>query len=135
MRQIFFGAGLVILFVACQSESASTSKTNQWPVNLDALVVLHCKSIELKDARFALANEIRFAEDTLQTAVDSVKERLSKRLEEALVRKETLAKESHNLADSIRVKMDRVMKELNPEEKRIFNDSLVARSKRAGCQN
>jgi hypothetical protein len=134
MRRIIFGTCLLLLFAACQSESANTASQNQWPVNLDELVVLHCRSIELKDARFELANEIRFAEDSLLRADTLVKVELTKTLEEALIRKKSLAEESHNLADTIRVKMDRVMKELNPDEKRIFNDSLIAKSKRAGCQ-
>lgn len=134
MRQIILASCIVLLFGACQSETANTANQNQWPVNLDELVVLHCRSIELKDARFELANEIRFAEDTLIVADTLMKERLTKRLEEALVRKESLAQESHNLADTIRVKMERVIKELSPDEKRVFNDSVVARTKRAGCQ-
>ena len=124
---------LLMLFTAC---SSPVKKTDHWPIDFDELVVLHCKSIELKNARFSLADSIRFVQDSIRINESVEGQDLSPFREKLLQfqkEKEILTKESYALSDSIESKMKRVIRELNVEEKRIFNDSLIARTKAMNC--
>ena len=124
---------LLMLFAAC---SSPVEKTDHWPIDFDELVVLHCKSIKLKNARFSLADSIRFVQDSIRIN-GSLNEHDLSAFKDKLIQfekeREILTQESYALSDSIESKMKRVIRELNVEEKRIFNDSLIARTKAMNC--
>jgi len=116
--------------MACESTKQNDKK--EWPVDFQALVDLNCKAIELRKARFATADSLRLQMDSLQATMDSAS--FAKYQSDFEDRKLDLLKESNTLADTIRSRMKRVMSEVSPEEKRVFNDSLQAELKRAGCK-
>jgi hypothetical protein len=118
---------LSILIVSCNTDNSA----EKWPVDLDELVELHCLSIEYKNQRFALASSIRYLEDSIIVAeknngADSL---LLARLDELETKKEVLSEKSYALSDTIEVKIKDLIRELSPEEKRVFNDTLNARTK------
>ncbi len=123
---------LLIVFAACQS---SKDQKVQWPVDLDELSTLHCQSIKLKNERFSLADSIRFLQDSIL-----VNEKLGNdisgfkdHLKELEIKKDVLAAQSYALSDSIESKIKLVIRDLNQDEKRIFNDSLNALTLAKGC--
>lgn len=120
----------VIVLTGC--ESANHQAKEEWPVDFEALVDLNCKAIKLRKARFATADSLRLKMDSLRLSMDSTEFKTFQSDFEK--RKQLLLHETNILADSIRSKMKRVMSEVSPEEKRVFNDSLQAELKRAGCE-
>ena len=120
----------VIILTGCQSANQKDKK--EWPVDFQALVDLNCKAIELRKARFATADSLRLKMDSLRASMDSLS--FGKYQSDFENRKQVLLYETNILADSIRSKMKLVMSEVSPEEKRVFNDSLQAEIKRAGCE-
>lgn len=122
---------LILFSVFIISCNTSSTKKEKWPIDLDELSDLYCLSVEYKNARFALADSIRFLEDSIihaeeNNAPDSALITLLNQLES---RKKSLSEKSYALSDTIEARMKVIIRELSPEEKRIFNDSLSARSK------
>ena len=120
----------LLLLAACSNNNGKDEA--QWPIDMDELVSLHCKSIELKNARFLLADSIRFVQDSIRLNESNTNRDLTafiNKLEQFEAQKEILSKESYALSDSIEAKMDVVIRTLNVDEKRVFNDSLIARTK------
>lgn len=122
---------LLVLFVIVASCNSTSEQKQEWPIDLDELTDLYCLSVEYKNARFALADSIRFLEDSIihaeeNNAPDSALITLLNQLES---RKKALSEKSYALSDTIEARMKVIIRELSREEKRIFNDSLSARSK------
>lgn len=122
--------GLLAISASCGNPAKD--EIQQWPVDFDAIIKLNCRAIELRKARFATADSIRLKMDSVQATMDSTAfENYQARFEN---RKEALLIESNILADTIRLRMKRVMTDLNPEQKRAFNDSIQAEMNRRGCK-
>lgn len=125
----------VFLFVAllatgCTSESIENQ--DSWPVDFNALVDLNCRAIELRKARFATADSLRLEMDSIKASMSASD--FKKYQNDFEMRKNELLSESNILADTIRLRMKNVMSDLNPDRKRVFNDSLQAALKRKGCE-
>ncbi len=121
---------MVILAASCINKPAE--KQEPWPVDFDTMVAFNCKAIELRKARFAMADALRLEMDSIKVAMgDSAFKQYQNDFE---MRKNALLSESNVLADTIRLRMKRVMSDLGPDQKRVFNDSLQAALKREGCE-
>ncbi len=110
------------------------AENNTWPVNFEELITLHCRAIELRETRFEIADSLRFLNDSLSNRVDtSFSMEMADQLKELYRRQEVVSQEGYALADTIRDRMTLVMKELNPDQKRDFNDSVAVAVHRRGC--
>lgn len=124
---------IVVLSVSCDP---SPQPQTGWGESLEDLASLHCRAIELRKNRFALADSIRSASDSMMRLTDEnmeLKAELETRMDAFEKRKEILAEESQSLADTIREHLNRSTRQMSPEEKRSFNDSLESRSVDLGC--
>jgi len=122
---------LLLLFIIAASCNTNTKEKPEWPIDFEELVELHCLSIEYKNARFALADSIRFLEDSILVAekTNGADSLLLTHLESLEIRKELLSEKSYALSDTIEARMKVIIRELSPEEKRVFNDSLISQTK------
>ncbi len=121
---------LAILFFSCQ-QSAKHAKSS-----VMRMADLECRAISLREQRFALANEIRFAQDTLlhfSTTKDTAT--LSDSLQIFLQKKEILLQASLQLADTIHKQLDSLRKFSfkNVDDKHAFDKKLSEELKRRGC--
>lgn len=120
------------MVVAASCGNPAKEENQGWPIDFDAIINLNCRAIQLRKARFATADSIRLKMDSVQATMDSIDfENYQAEFEN---RKATLLSESNILADTIRLRMKRVMTDLNPEQKRAFNDSIQAELRRKGCE-
>jgi hypothetical protein len=122
----------VFLFLLCLSCRQAGVIDN----NVAKMADLECRAIHLREMRFALANKIRFVQDTLlQTisAVDSL--RLSDSLHFYQQQKETLLQASLQLADTIHKQLDSLRKFAfeNVEQKHEFDKRLMEELKKRSC--
>ena len=130
MMRTCFKLELVIVILIFLISCKYTREETSWQENLHKITMLNCQATEFRKARFALADSMRFYQDSLLDfgAENSEKTDFWKaRLAVMEVRKKTLTDNSRNLADSIRVELQRLTGHLTVEEKRVFNDSLQAR--------
>lgn len=75
---------------------------------VEGMLPLEARAIDLREERFALANRIRFTQDTLgQTGSDSA--RLQRTLTELTARRDSLLSTSLRLADTLRRRLDSLM--------------------------
>ena len=109
-------------FSSCTSEQKESGSSD-----LESISKLTCEATKLRTARFALADSIRYYQDSLlhpdNASTQKVKE-WETNLETMMDRKTRLTAESRNLADTIRAEVLFLTKEMSPEEKRKFNKSL-----------
>ena len=81
---------------------------------------LECRAYTLREKRYELADKIRFTEDSVQMNQNNQKSgtALKGQLKLFLKEKETVTKESLQLADTIRLQLDSIVKfQLKTEEK------------------
>lgn len=119
-----------LIATACTNEPVENQ--DPWPVDFNALVELNCRAIELRKARFATADSLRLEMDSIKTSMSESD--FKKYQNDFEMRKNVLLAESNNLADTIRLRMKGIMSDLDPNQKRIFNDSLQATLERKGCE-
>ncbi|MCW3112305.1 MAG: hypothetical protein JWR18_701 [Segetibacter sp.] len=103
---------------------------------VDNFVDLECRAITLREKRFELANQMRFTQDTLlQTSNKADTSRLKSKLEAFNKEKEVTLQQSLSLADSIRIRLNDMMKnELSNEtDKTTFNETLNKTLVEKGC--
>jgi hypothetical protein len=98
---------------------------------------LECRAIELKNKRFQLADNMRFAQDTLlhfKSFSDTIS--LQQRLKEWDIQKLSLVNESLALADSIKLQMEIIMPRYFTDKKKEqeFNRLLEEALKKNGCR-
>jgi len=124
----------VVVLAAC--ESKVPEKTGADPVQL--MADLHCQAVEFRKARFELADKMRFMEDTLMqvTTPDSVKERLTRELDELTPYKDSVVTGGLDLAKVIKSKLDSLIEiELTePLERKNFDAQLTTELEKRGCQ-
>ena len=99
---------------------------------------VECRAISLREKRFALANKLRFTQDTLTLragTADTI--RLKGNLASFNKEKERLLQQSLSLADSIRVQLNDLMQNQlkNQQDKTAFNQSLNNALIARGCIN
>lgn len=99
---------------------------------------LHCEAVELRKARFELADEMRFIQDTIMLAEtsDSLKIKLQAKLDALEPYKDSVVTRSLDLAKIIKFKLDSLIEnelELG-EERKAFDERLTARLKERGCE-
>lgn len=122
---------LAIVILICLVSCKNTPEGNSWQDDLQKITELNCQATEYRKARFALADSMRFYQDSLLDWEEQNSEKAAfwkDRLAEMEVRKRTLTDNSRNLADSIRVELQRLTGHLTVDEKRVFNDSLQVRT-------
>ncbi len=111
--------GFLIMVAAC----AQGTKNNE----LQKISILTCKATDMRNARFALADSMRHIQDSLLESDNTASHKIQEwetKLGYMEERKARLAVESRDLADSIRVELSKLTKEMSLEEKRTFNDNL-----------
>jgi len=97
---------------------------------------IECRAMALREKRFALANQIRFTQDTLlHTSNKTDTTRLKTKLQVLNSEKENILKTSLSLADSIKHRLDSLMENhlATPEDKAKFNELLKAALQKRGC--
>jgi len=103
--------------------------------SLNFLAVKTCKAITIRKQRFALADEIRFIQDTLATTKNSHKSVILKdKLSRLLKYKDKIIQQSLLLADTIRVKLDSMNSFYDKAEMKHFNSSLDSILTKKNCK-
>lgn len=116
--------------------SCGSPNDSSWATDLDTISELNCQAMQLREARFSLADSMRPYQDSLINYGASLphrKEHWESSLAVMNQRKDLLADSSRNLSDTIRVELQKLTKDLTVEEKRVFNDSLRARTDKLDC--
>lgn len=134
-RRLRLLGGLVVLaLAACEYEPRS--KMSADPVQL--MADLHCEAVSLRKARFELADEMRFMEDTLinPSITDSTKEVLEGKLAHLEPYKDSIVTRSLNLAKIIKFKLDSLMElEFTQQIQRDeFDARLTDELEKRGCK-
>ena len=101
------------------------------------LVNMECRAIELKNKRFQLADNIRYAQDTLlhfKSITDT--DLIQIRLKNYDIQKQLIVNQSLTLADSIKLQMEIIMpRYFNTKKKEMeFNMLLDEALKKNGCK-
>ena len=133
-------ASATLLLAAVLLVSSCTS--NQPPPSLEKIASdfapMECRAITLREQRFALANEIRFTQDTLIRANGNVDTaRLQSKLGRLNMEKERMTQQSLQLADSIKQTLDSLMSHYltQQQDKEQFNQLLNAKLKDMHCKD
>src|SRR5690606_22364106 len=111
--------------------SCADHANDSWKNDMDRITELHCRAIQLRNARFTLADSMRFYQDSLLeiAGADDTKAQYWKSSLTVMEKRKTrLAETSRNLSDTIRAELIKLTGEMSVDEKRIFSDSLQARS-------
>ncbi len=128
---LVFTITLICLFSSCDHSDLISSKAK-------LMSDLECRAIALRNQRFALANQIRFAQDTMLTATTSNKDsiRLSQNLLVFNSEKEKLLQQSLLLADSIHKQLDSLRKFVftKDDDQKVFNDKLKEETEKHSCE-
>lgn len=127
---------MALLITTGLGASCGSPHEADWTQNLHKISTLNCQAMQLREARFSLADSIRIYQDSLLTNGASMVQR--KEIWESTLmlmnqRKDLLADSSRNLSDTIRVELQKLTREMTVEEKRVFNDSLQARTDKLDC--
>jgi hypothetical protein len=122
---------ITLIFFSCNDTFPEKAKM------VKSLADLECRAIELKNKRFQLADNIRFAQDTLlhfKSTTDTIL--LELRLKEWDIQKLLLVNKSLALADSIKLQMEIIMSRYFTDKKKEqeFNVLLDAALKKNGCK-
>jgi hypothetical protein len=120
-----------LLFYACNNTNIEKEQM------VKSLADLECRAIEFKNKRFELANQIRFAQDTLlqlKTTSDTLLIQI--RLKDWDNQKQLIVNQSLSLADSIKLQMQLIMARYFTDKKneKEFNILLDAALKKKGCR-
>lgn len=124
---------LIFVGVSCDSPTTERGDDDLYQTaRFLNLVDMHCRSVDYKNRRFALADSIRDLQGPMSgKKAAALEEGTARRLDSL---KKTLAAESRLLADSIRIALRNLTEGMDAEDKRIFNDSLDAYVIRGGCR-
>lgn len=119
---------LVLTTVSCYRKPADDHK------KMELLANRTCRAISIRQQRFALANQMRFAQDTLfKTKNKNDSARLKKELEKFSKQKNILLKESLALADTIRRQLDTIMPFTDKPAQKRFTAELDSLLAKKGC--
>jgi len=126
---------IIPLLLALFSCNKAGKAGNANKEKMEQLADRSCRAKSLNKQRFALADSIRFAQDTLghaKTTADSA--RLQGRLKVYLAHKAVLLKQSLALADSIRMQMDSLVPYTDKAAENRFNASFDSLLVKRGCK-
>lgn len=130
-----FLKSLIYAAVFMSAASCSRSKADVKSM-IDKLAGFECRAMLLKEQRFALANQIRFTQDSLvQQTSDAEKTRLQANLDALNKQKDVLVQHSLSLADTIRLQLDSLTQNQSADAKdrasfdKMLNEALEKR----GC--
>lgn len=119
---------LLFFAVSCGRHASSDTK-------IELLADRTCRAIHIRQQRFALADQIRFVQDTLfniKNKNDTI--RLRNSLDDLLRQKNILLKESLALADTIRAQLDSIMPYTNKAAQQHFTAKLDSLLAKKGCR-
>lgn len=115
---------------ACQEHSSDLKQL------VDDFAKLECRAISLREKRFALANQIRFTQDSLALHTgksDTLQYKL--RLDQYNSEKNVVLQQSLSLADSIKRRLKEIMENelTQKDQKAKFDDLLNKTLQQKGC--
>jgi hypothetical protein len=95
-----------------------------------------CQAFLLREQRYALADRLRFLQDSLQNSSAGDTISLHLRLTQWLQQKEAIYQHSVSLADTLGRMFDTVktIYLVNKEKEKVFNDKLAEALAKKGCQ-
>lgn len=129
MRKLFY----CVLLAACCACNRPATVDNK--AKLEQLADRSCRAISIRKQRFLLADQIRFAQDTLlQTKSKADSDRLQVRLKIYLTQKPELLKQSLALADTIHRQLDSLMPYTDKVAQKRFTKSLDSLLAKKGCK-
>ncbi len=131
MKQLLLIVAVLVscFFVSCNRKSKLDDKVTY-------IANLECRAMVMREQRFALANQLRFAQDTLSTTkYSSDSQRLSNEIQTFSQEKNSLLQHSLQLADSIHLQLDSLRKFVFTEknDKKQFEQKLNEALRRKGC--
>lgn len=129
---VAFISFIVIFITSC------STREPEWIKQIDGVAKLYCQAKQLREARFDLADSIRFIQDSLlhqKSRSPETIHRWESNLKLMEERKIQLTSTSRNLSDTIRVVLYNLTNNMSLDEKRIFNDSIIIHSERINCSN
>ena len=119
---------ILILFLAAMfgcKNAATGSRRNLDTTAINELADRMDRAMMIRKQRFALANAIRFTQDTLGASKSAAdRARLQNRLNTYLKQKQALFSESITLADTIHRQMDSLVPYTDKTKEQAFNDLL-----------
>jgi len=128
MRFLAFSTFTLILAVtSCNINGGNSHKKFDVASEAKRMAQVECKAIQLREQRFALADDIRFTQEKImQLKGKGDTTQLSNKLSQLYKRKEVLLTASLQLADQIKHRLDSIMtNELNsPKERSEFSMQL-----------
>ncbi len=127
---VFVAVWVLCIFFSCNQSSKLDEKVNY-------IANLECRAVAMREQRFALANELRFAQDTLLIAKSSSdSQRLTKNIQIFTKEKGNLLKQSLQLADSIHLQLDSLRKFVftDKNDKKQFEEKLEKELQKRGCK-
>jgi hypothetical protein len=131
MKYILF---ILVLAGVCSCNTKSPMQTNQ--AKLEQLADRSCRATDIRQQRFALADKIRFTQDSLAKAKNGAgSQRLQSRLKGYLEQKNILLKASLALADTIRVQLDSLLPYTDKAAQKRFTAALDSIIKAKGCKS
>lgn len=124
---------LIGLFVCCYF---SCQRPDVLKSNVERMADLECRAITLREQRFALADSIRFAQDTLLRTKTIDSTRLKDKLHNFLEQKAKLLQVSLLLADTIHSKFDSLRKNVfnTLDDKKTFEQQLKETMEKRNCK-
>lgn len=128
-RLLAFVVFLFFYLTSCHRQNVMDEKANY-------IAGLECRAVLLREQRFALANQLRFAQDTLlqkKGSYDTI--RLVQKIESFKKTKVRLLQESLQLADTIHLALDSIRKFAftGNDDKRFFDLKLQEALRKRGC--
>lgn len=120
---------LLVTFLSCSRVSPDDD------ANIGLLADHTCKAISIRRERFALADQIRFIQDTLAQAKNkSSVARLQNNLKLFMIRKAALSEASLRLADTIHRELDAMVPYRDKAAQKRFNARLDSLLAKRGCK-
>ncbi len=128
----------VALAAVVLNSCSSTNEKESLVDPVEWMADLHCEAVELRKARFELADRMRFIQDTImlpQTS-DSLKSVLQNKLDALEPYKDSVVTRSLDLAKVIKFKLDSLIENelAKGEERKAFDERLTAVLKERGCE-
>lgn len=127
---------IVLLGIIAMSFTSCSPHQPEWQKEINGVSKLFCQAKQLKEARFELADSMRFIQDSLShqnTLIAKNAHQWEANLKLMEERKLKLAETSRDLSDTIRHVLYNLTNDMSLDEKRIFNDSLTIHSERTNC--
>jgi hypothetical protein len=120
---------LVMIAFSCHKPVAAANNAK-----LDELADRTCQAISIRQQRFALANKIRFTQDSLTNLkLKGDSRRLQARLKDYMLLKDSLLKSSLAMADNIRLQLDSLVPYGDKGAQKRFTATLDSLLAKKGC--